>query len=350
MGLAACVAVLTAGSVSAQPADPPLGFADGHWQGSVHWQAKLTGDGLVAEGLAQGSFEVQWSGGSPTGALVGTGSGSSIVNGGEGVAALLVDMSATFGGTPNQPLLVGEQLLISGSATVQGIDIPVEFALGPGDMGTIPLDVRAASCTTISGDFDSHLDSVSGELAGVGVLSAPIAFWTAVRTGDGTALSSDQLATMNSLLAEADAFEQAVAAGSFDGEALLNLLSRAEQFSYSLTRGADCGRPPGTYAHVLSGMISRILQAMFDASGGFEPEHWQYVALAAAASGVIGPGSGELGAGYVAQMVPILEALLDVESAAGNFGGVYVIMLTAQTIGDTDLTADALAKYQELDK
>src|SRR5690606_10027910 len=90
IALAVCVAV-TASSVSAQEPPPP-GFSDGHWQGTVRWQATLTGGDLVAEGLANGSFEVQWSAGAPTGTLVGTGSGSSSLD--SGGATLSFDMSA----------------------------------------------------------------------------------------------------------------------------------------------------------------------------------------------------------------------------------------------------------------
>lgn len=95
-------------------------------------------------------------------------------------------------------------------------------------------------------------------------------------------------------------------------------------------------------------MVTRILDTMIATSGQFAAEHWQYAALAAAASGVIGSGSGASGAGYVGQMVPILEALLDVEFAAGNAYDVFVIALTAQTLGAEGLRAEATAKYAEL--
>jgi hypothetical protein len=343
--LVACVAMATAGSVRAQE-DPPPGFSDGHWQGTVHWQATLTGEGLVAQGLANGSFEVQWSAGAPIGVLVGTGSGESSIEGGG--ATLTYDFSASFGGNPSSPVLVGDHLSVSGIASAEGFTVPVDFTLGAGELGTIPLDVRAASCTTISGDFQSHVADISGTLAGAGVLSAPVAFWSAVRTGDGAALSDDQKATMNELLAEADVLEQGIAAGSFDGAALLDLLYRAEQFSYSLSRGADCGRPPGAYAHVLSGMVARILDAMIASSGQFDAQDWQYVVLAAAASGVIGPGSGAAGAGYVAQLVPIMQALIDLEYAAGDATDLFRLALVATTLGDEELRADALAKFEEV--
>src|SRR5690606_21355796 len=151
----------------------------------------------------------------------------------------------------------------------------------------------------------------------------------AVRTGDGASLSDDQLATMNELLAEADVVEQDIAAGSFDGPSLQALLLRAEQFSYSLARGADCGRPAGAYAHALSGMVTRILDAMIATSGEFDPLDWLFAVHAAAASGVIGPGSGATGAGYVGQLVPILQALVDLEFAEGDAADLMRLAIAA---------------------
>lgn len=333
--------------VSAQE-DPPPGFSDGHWQGTVRWQATLTGSGLVAEGLADGSFEVQWSAGQPSGVVIGSGSGSSTVDD-IGGATLVYDFSASFAGAPDAPSLVGEHFSVSGIATVEGLGaVPVDFTFGRGELGTVPLDVRAASCTTISGDFASHIANASATVASVGVFSAPIAFWTAVRTGDGAGLADEQLATMNELLAEADAIEQGILAGSFDADELAALLIRAQQFSYSLTRGADCGRPASAYAHALSGMVTRILDAMLASPGQFETREWVFAVYAAAASGVIGPGSGAKGAGYVAQIVPILQALVDLEFADGDTADLLRIVIAAQTLGDDDLLSDALAKYEEL--
>lgn len=325
---------------------PPPGFSDGHWQGTVRWQATLSGSSVEAEGLANGSFEVQWTAGEPTGVLVATGTGSSSVDGGG--AMLTFDLSASFSGTANTPILVGDHLSVSGIASAEGLTIPVDFTLGPGELGTIPLDVRAASCTTVSGDFQSHIAAISDQVASVGVLSAPVAFWTAVRTGDGTALSDEQLETMNELLAEADIVEQGIAAGSFDGAKLLELLTRAEQFSYSLTRGAECGRPAGAFSHVLSGMVARILDAMIATSGQFDAEDWHVAVLAAVASGVIGPGSGAKGAGYVAQLVPILQALLDLAYQEKDIASLYRIDAMSLMLGDDEFRDDAHAKFKEL--
>lgn len=333
--------------VSAQE-DPPPGFSDGHWQGTVRWQATLTGSGLVAEGLADGSFEVQWSAGQPSGVVIGSGSGSSTVDD-IGGATLVYDFSASFAGAPDAPSLVGEHFSVSGIATVEGLGaVPVDFTFGRGELGTVPLDVRAASCTTVSGDFQSHIAAISDQVASVGVLSAPVAFWTAVRTGDGTALSDEQLETMNELLAEADIVEQGIAAGSFDGAKLLELLTRAEQFSYSLTRGAECGRPAGAFSHVLSGMVARILDAMIATSGQFDAEDWHVAVLAAVASGVIGPGSGAKGAGYVAQLVPILQALLDLAYQEKDIASLYRIDAMSLMLGDDEFRDDAHAKFKEL--
>ena len=340
---AAAVAVAAAsGPALAQPGEAPLGFADGHWSGVAHWQATLTGDGVVANGLADGTFEVQWIGGTPSGALLASGSGSSVVDGGS--AALTMQFVASFAGTPSVPLLQGDSLSVSGTATAQGIAVPVDLTIGADELGIVPLDVRAASCTVISGDFASHVGNVSDQLAGVGTLSAPVAFWSAVRTGDGALLDEIQLETLTELLAAGDAMEQAVHAGTFDSAGLYEVLRRAEQFSYSLARGDDCGRPAGTYAHALSGMVARILEAMIANSGAFDAWDWQAVVLAAAASGLLGPAAGPTGAQYLTQLIPIIEALIDLAAAAGDVPALTVLAMTALTMGAADLAAAADAQ------
>lgn len=346
--------VLVTALITAAIAVPALGvgqaddkaFSDGHWSGTVHYRTKLTGEGIDANSLASGGFDVTWAAGSPTGNFFADGSADSTIDA-DTTGSFQVSYAGQFAGTPVAPTVQGAGLTIFGQVTTQGLTVPIDLTLGPGELGTLSLDIRSASCVSVSGDFASAIAAANDILGGSATLTAQLAMWSAIRTGDGDSLTEVQNSTLNDLLTAADEFELAAAAGTFDSAKLFDLLHQAEQFTYSLERNEDCGRAsPGSYNTVLSGMIVRIVEAMIGNAGVFDAFDWQAAVLAAVAAGVLGTGSGASGTALGAQLTPILQGVLDVAKTDANAADMFAIALAAKAMGATDLYNEAFAAYK----
>ncbi|MEO1056906.1 MAG: hypothetical protein AAFY28_08340, partial [Actinomycetota bacterium] len=213
----AVVFTVCASMVAAAQGDPTApGFSDGRWLGTVHYRASLTGDNVQASTqLSSGTFEVVWSGGAPSGTLSASGTGTVRLTEPAGQGQLTLDYLGSFGGLPDAPLVEGQSLAASGSVTVDGLTVPVSFTLGPGEIGTAPLDIVAASCTLVSGNFESAIADANAALAGTATVTPQVAFWSASRAPESD-LTADQQAELADMLAAADAFDAAVATGSFN--------------------------------------------------------------------------------------------------------------------------------------
>ncbi len=345
LATAVITAAIAVPSVGAGQADD-LAFSDGHWSGTVHYRTKLTAEGIDANSLASGGFDVTWAAGVPEGNFFADGSADSTIDS-DTTGSFQISYAGQFAGTPVVPTVQGAGLTIFGQVTTQGLTVPVDLTLGPGELGSFNIDIRSATCIAVSGDFASAIAAANDILGGSATLTAQLAMWSAIRTGDGASLTEVQNSTLNDLLTAADEFELAAAAGTFDSAKLLDLLHQAEQFTYSLERNADCGRAsPGSYNTVLSGMIIRIVDAMIGNAGAFDASDWQAAVLAAVAAGTLGTGSGPSGAALAAKVTPILQGVLDVAIADANAADMFAIALAAKAMGAEALYNEAFTAYK----
>ncbi len=349
--LLACLLVaasaLVATSVDAQGPD---GFVDGTWQGVLVWEATATFSEAVGTGEASGGFTVTYTGGSPEGAFSFVAPNAT---GETADATAILDFIAdgTVTGTATEPVLTPASGLVAGNVHVKDYGIvPVEFALGPGDLSAMPLDITAAGCTATSGNFSTAIANTAAAVGSAGgTLVVQRAFWSAIRVGGDGAASSDQIAALNELVTDAMAMAVAIETGAYDASELRALLRRAAEFDTSIPRNASCGiATPGHASSVIAGVITALLARMVDYSDLFDVQQFFSAIVAAVQSGALGSNAGPAGQALAIDLQNMLGSKLVDAVADGNKQDLLTIHVAAMALGDDALAAEALAEANKL--
>jgi len=339
---ATLLAATAAGTVNAAPAP---GFVDGEWTGTFVWNAKVVFPDAFGSGESTGTFTAQFIGGTPTGSFTWV-APSATGTTTQAQAKLKIEASGAVGGTATAPLLVPEGALVTGEVIVPDIGkFPVNFSLSAGEMTSAPLDIVTADCTKATGSMTTHIEVSTDLVASAGgSLSVSRADWAAWRLADNAATEAGQSAAIDQLLADGIAMGQAVADGTFDDEALRQLLYRAEQFAGANRRGAPCGLgQPGHFTTVVAGVVSTVIEKMVLNEAAFDVGQFLSAISAGVEAGAIGSSAGPAGAALTLDVTNVLWSKYSAAAAAGNFDDLVKIAQAAAILGNEDLLAQALA-------
>ncbi len=313
------------------------------------WVASVQYPGAYGSATSGGTFDVTFSGGVPDGIFqyVADASGDST----DASADLIFTALGNVGGSAELPTLVASEATVTGSVTATELPgpTPVSFTLGAGDMTPIPLDVRQAGCSFVSGDLEAQIAQQSGLVeSGGGSLDVDRAFWSAVRTGSAGATTPEQIALLNELVNDGTAIGVQLDNQVFDPAALDDLIDRAASFAASIKRNSDCGI--GDAAHFSSAVadvVADLLRKMIANDDWLTAEQYNRAIIAGVAAGVLGANANAEGQQLTSQLLDILLYKLEDAVAAGDRDTMLTIAFAASTLGNDALSAQALAAWED---
>lgn len=242
---------------------------DGNWAGTMTIGATISlGSGsaaVIAQGSGNGTFNLALNSGVGTGDYVLRGSSSATLegNGTSGNANAAIGITGSMGGTGAGPILqpVQGHADVSGSVSVSGFETPFNESLdfGPDDILASTLKITSSSCTYASGTWAQEIKNAI-QAAGVSV-SAFQGSWAAVYKGGATPDAAD--AALVDILSRGEAIVSMFAAsGTFDTDALEDVLADAELYAASAPKNEACSRTPDEWSSPLAGLIERLLSVM----------------------------------------------------------------------------------------
>ncbi len=299
------------------------GFSDGTWIGAISYSTDISLPGSSATGgLSSGSFVVTWSGGSPEGTF--EGSGSTDIEFDDGASGSIETVVVgEISGSPTAPEIAFTSFVSTGSITTDGITIPIDLTLGPGETPNTPLDVTFSTCGHVSGNLDSAEAIAQGNAAQAGgTFAAQNASWSATKVDYASEGAPDgRVEDLGLLMLEGHNMADEIEAGNFPGPGFSDVLQRAQNFAASSSWNDACGQGDGSYGTIITDVMSRILTAMAANPLTFTADEWSQAINAGIASGSLGPGSGADGTQLRSDLIAALEIQIDI--ADGNPADVF---------------------------
>jgi hypothetical protein len=335
------VAVLPAMGADANGAGGPL--RDGNWAGTIAIGATISvasgSTAVIAQGNGNGTFALDLAGGTGTGDYVLGGSSDASLESTDatGNANAVFAVTGEVQGTGGAPILAPTQAHadVSGAVSVNGFDAPFNesFDFGPEDILSSTLVITSSSCTFASGTWAQEFKSAI-QASGVSVTSFQ-GSWAASYQG-ATPGATD--AALTDILDRGEAILSAwFATGTFDAEALENVLVDAEHFAAAAPKTEACaGGKPSDWSSPLAGLISRVLLAMAN-STSTTAEDLRFGVAAGLRTGVL-PSIDEPLEG---ELHTKAQELLDLAIAGGHTADIQLIEISADSIGWTDLSEQA---------
>lgn len=341
-GAVVLAGVLVAGPAARVGADPNLlRFADGTWHGTVVYSAAGEfGSGVTAQGALQhATFEADVNGGSVTGTFTASGEGSSQVPGGS--ATLTASFDGLMAGTSDAPVIDPQSASFSGTATVNGLTVPVNLSFGAGDLNDVPLTITAATCGQVNGNFVQPVQAAIGGAGGT--LTSLTANFFAVRT----ALSGDAAQALQDLLSAAQQIsDQFAATGELDSAGLVEVVAKAEAFSASLAKASSCGlKGAGTFSDALTGIVAHMLDLAITSPDKLSTTQLTDLLWWGTQVGAIGEGAIDeaFSQKILGNAENILTDRLNAAIAAGDKDTITDVYIAALTMGWNDLLQQAAA-------
>jgi hypothetical protein len=335
-------------AVSISAAPPFDTMPDGSWLGSLVYNAQVSFPGdTQAEAKASGKFDFVVAGGLVTeGTFEFSASGFGTANSAAAIAAL--DLVGTGGveGTASEPVLRSDSVHLSGTASSQGLEVPIDMAFGADELTPIPLQIFTVDCEMVTGSFEQ---AIAASIAASGGAGTYVGRWVALR-GDDPA-SAGTMGAYEQLIADAEVIVNAAKAGGpIDPVALLDALDRAEQFAASTPINAACRNLQPDLAEgfslSISGLISDLIEAVLTAPSSVNLTVLQDVVAAGVRTGVLSANAepGSLAENFSIQLQAEFESRLDVALGPPALtDDVQQIMLTALTMGWTSTAEKAAA-------
>jgi hypothetical protein len=337
-------AILGQPHAHAAAAEPLDTMPDGAWLGSLIYNAEASFPaGAWAEAAASGLFDFVVSGGIVTeGTFEYTASGIGTLQ--TAIAALDFYGQGGVEGNADHPVLRADSMSVTGVAQSQGLEVPIEFTAGPGEMPPIPLEIFTVTCEQVTGDFTQP---IAAAIAAVGGNANLFGRWVAVFNQD-PALTPDTIGVLEVLIADAEKIANAAKAGQpIDPILLLDVLDRAEQLAASIPVNTACRniqpQLSGTFALMVGVVIEDVIRAVLANPQGINLTTLQAVVAAGVRTGIL---SANAPAGSTAEALSIelqagFETRLDAAIAQHpmDTASIQQIMLTATAMGWTS-TAD----------
>ena len=339
---AGCLAAALPASGAGAAADvAPL--RDGNWAGTMSVGAALDfstgGTALVSTGSGRGRFHLLLTGGVGSGeyAVEATGSADLEATGSTGHATAVGSILGGVQGTASAPILVpgGAHFDVSGSVTVDGFTQPfqVPIDVGPEEMVPSSLVITSSSCTYASGTWAHEMEEAV-QAAGAAVTRFQ-GSWAATYTGAAAAAPD---AVLGDLLDSGEAvLSQWFATGTFDAEAMEQVLTDAEHHAVAAIPNEDCAAgAPLEWASPLGGMVDRLLTAMAS-SPSTTAEHIRFGVAAGLRTGVLPSIDSPLEGLLEAKATQIFEAAVEADDTAS----ITLVAIAATAMHWTELASAA---------
>jgi hypothetical protein len=332
---------VVAASASVVRADTNLlRFTDGTWHGTVVYSAagEFGGGAVTAQAALQNAtFESEVSGGTMTGTFTATGEGSAQIAGGSGTLAASIDGLMT--GTGDAPVIDPQSASFSGSATVQGISVPIDLSFGAGELSDVPLTITAATCTQVNGNFVQPVQSAVGGAGGN--LTSLTANFFAVRT----ALTTDAAQALQELMSAAQQIsDKFVETGELDYAGLVDVVTKAEAFSASLAKASSCGlKDAGKFNNALTSIVAHMLDLAMESPDPLSTDQLTDLLWVGTQVGAIGEGALDeaFSQKILGKAKTIISDRLTAAISAGDKDAIFDVLVAATTMGWTDLTKQA---------
>lgn len=344
------IASAVAPTARAAPADVPLGFSEGAWDGLMAFstgfeitdtEGTAAGSGtfdlrVVGGDIVEGTFELEGRGGALN-------TGDSLVVG----AVLDVKVTGAVTGLAEVPVFDPGGASFSGSALAAGVEVPIEFAVGSDDLTDVNIAILSASCEVVVGDWTQHLPDVAAALGGsVFGLSGD---WIATRRAPGEPVDAGLGAALADLHAEATLLVNQLTGTPpvLDAPGFEELMRRATELAFAIPRNEACGgAADGVFQSLLAGSVIALLNAFVSAA--IEGIDWTAIQIIRAVSmgvhsGILGQGSTYPGASDLeAQLTAVVVGAVQDADTIGDTSTLFNLGLAALLLGAED--ALALAK------
>lgn len=329
--------ILFASSIQPVLAGPsgPVAIPDGEWQGSLSAYYEWDFVGVSGVWTWGGEMHFFSTAGELTGESGITGSGSGESGAAMGIGTVNANV-AIFGPSfePQFQATGGVLDITVGSGGLsQNMSFPIETS------EAVPVKLTTVTCSQVTGDWDEFMNQFAAKVGGS--LTNLSTIFAAVRTADlAPEGQSNYQEELNELVNQANEFITSVKTTQFmDTNALLSLLTRAEELAISLRKNNDCGfTKDWSFALPIASLVSQLIDFAAANPSYFTNYDVFLLSEAAVRTGLIGAGAvnPDLANNTKTKLSGLITGKLNDLASAGGTGDCQALMplwIAAHNVG-----------------